>query len=59
MVRTRARSPVEVNGAKEDPAVVPVAITITIAKTTQLKNIHLKNNEKRSDFQTSNYQNWA
>ena len=42
MVRTRTRSPEEMDGAKEDPAVVAGAIAMTVAETTRLQNIHLK-----------------
>ena len=34
MVRTGTRSPEEVDGAEEDPVVVAVAITVTVAETT-------------------------
>ena len=59
MVRTGTRTPEEVDGA-EAPAVEAVVITVTIARTTRLQmNIHLKENEGRSDFQINNYRNRA
>ena len=44
MVRTGTRSPEEVVGDEdeEDPAVVAVAIAVTVVETTQLQSIHSK-----------------
>ena len=42
MVRIGTRSPEEVDGAEEDPAAVAMVIAVTVAETTQLQNIHLK-----------------
>ena len=42
MVRTKTRSLEEVNGAEENPAVVAVAIAVTVAETTCLQNVYLK-----------------
>ena len=47
MVRTGTRSPEDVEGAKEGPAAVAVAIAITVAETTWTQNMHLK--EKLKD----------
>ena len=42
MVRTGTRSPEEVDGAEEDPVAVTVVIAVTVTKTPQSQNIHLK-----------------
>ena len=59
MVRTGTRSPEEVDRAKEDPTAVAFVIAVTVAETTHLQSIHLKKNQRRSNFQTNNYQNRA
>ena len=48
MVRTGTRSLEEEDGAKEDPVSVAVAIAVTVAETTRLQNIHLKEKWKAS-----------
>ena len=50
MVRTGIRSPEEVDGAEEDPAAVAVAIAVTVAETTWLQNIYLKEKWKTVQF---------
>ena len=45
MVRTGTITPEEMDGAQE-----AAAIAVTIVETSQLQNMHLKENEKRSDF---------
>ena len=42
MVKTGTRFPEEVDGAKEFPLAVAMANTVTVAETTWLQNIHLK-----------------
>ena len=42
MVRTRAKTPEEVNKVKEVPPAEAAAIALTVAKTQQLQNMHLK-----------------
>ena len=41
-VRTVTRTPKEVDGAKEPQTEVAAAIAVTIAETSRLQNIHLK-----------------
>ena len=44
MVRTRTRSPEELDRAEDDPVAVAVTIAVMVAETTWLQNIHLKEN---------------
>ena len=48
MVRTRTRSPEEMEGAKEGPEAVAVAIAITRGETTPSQNMHLQEKMKDS-----------
>ena len=57
MVRTGTKSREEVDKGEEHTTTVTMAITITVTETIWLQNIHLKKIERRSDFQTNNYQN--
>ena len=42
MVRTRTITLEEVDGAEETPAAEAAAIAVTIAETSRLQNMHLK-----------------
>ena len=59
MVRTKIKTLEEVDGVKKASAAVAAVIAVTIAETRQSPNMHLKENDRQSDFQIINYQNWA
>ena len=50
MARTGTKSLEEMDGGKEHPTTVAVAIAVTVAKTTQLQNFHLKKKYKTVRF---------
>ena len=56
MFRTRTRTPEEVDRAKA-PEVEATVMAVTIAETTQVLYMHLKENKRQSNFQINNYQN--
>ena len=59
VIPTRVKLLEEVDQAKEAQLVEVAVIAVTVAETTRSLNIHLKKNERWSDFQIDNYQNQA